>query len=175
MKNFPRLLAMSLIAGLLSACMGSFVLTRKLYAWNETVTGSKVVNNVIFWALNIVPIYSFAVGGDAFILNLIEFWTGTNLLADDAAAGGAGGDRVAVVANDDGTVTVTKGAERFVLVPHSADRVDVVVNGARVGSAERTANGGVVAFDAQGQEIGVVTPEEAELGADLAAKALSRD
>lgn len=174
MTKLARLLTFSVVLAAVSGCMGSFVLTKKLYGWNESVTGNKIVNNLIFWGLNIVPVYSLAVAGDALILNLIEFWTGNKMIADASDAAGADdGRRVAVVENEDGTLTVTRGGERFVLVPRGADRLDIVVDGAMVGSAERTATGGVVAFDAQGRELGVVTPEEAELGARLAAAALA--
>ena len=171
MKHKPlRMLALVVAATSVSACMGSFVLTRGLYRWNETVTDSKVVNNVIFWALNIVPIYSLCVTGDAVIFNFIEFWTGKNLLAD----AGPGADRVAVAVADDGTITVTRGGEHFLLVPRGPNRVDVLVDGVRKGSAERTATGGVVAFDDEGRELGVVTPEELEIGAELAAGSIIR-
>lgn len=170
MMNRIRLVAAVAVVTLASACMGSFVLTKGLYNWNDHVTGSKVVNNIIFWALNILPIYSLAVTGDAVIFNTIEFWTGKNLLADANDAPGKA--RVVVVENADGSVTVTRGAEQFVLVPNGSDRVDVVVNGKKVGAAERTKTGGMVAYDERGQEIAVVTPEEAEVGSTVAARAI---
>lgn len=171
MKKLPRLLALAVVTGSFSGCMGSFVLTRKLYAWNESVTNNKLVNQLIFWGLNIVPIYSLAVTGDAFILNLIEFWTGNKLLADASSTDADDGEEVAVVESEGGALIVTRGVERFVLVPRGSDRVEIFVDGASVGVAERTAAGGIVAFDARGQELGVITPEEAELGARLAAAA----
>ncbi len=68
--------------GLLNtSCMGSWAITKKVYNWNDSATGNKFVNNVIFYALNIIPVYSATIFIDFVILNLIEFWTGSNPLA----------------------------------------------------------------------------------------------
>ncbi len=58
-------------------------------------------------------------------------------------------------------------------MPHGDDRVDIVVDGKKVGSAQRTKTGGLVAFDALGREMGVVAPEEAALGNELASEVLA--
>jgi hypothetical protein len=65
-----------------SGCMGSFNLTKKLYEWNNSVSGDKFVNNLVFWMLSFVlPAYSIALFLDAVIFNLVEFWTGSNPVA----------------------------------------------------------------------------------------------
>lgn len=76
------LLCTVLISGLIqTSCMGKFALLKKLYAWNEDATGNKFLNNLLFWILLIVPVYGFVTFVDAVILNLIEFWTGSNPMA----------------------------------------------------------------------------------------------
>ncbi len=76
------LLASVLFTGFIqTSCMGKFVLLKKLYGWNEKATGNKFLDNILFWILNIVPVYSIVVFVDAAILNLIEFWTGENPIA----------------------------------------------------------------------------------------------
>lgn len=67
-------------AGLLgsSACIGSFHLTRKVYAFNKGVSPDKWVQELVFLAFAVVPVYSIAAGLDAIIINSIEFWTGNN-------------------------------------------------------------------------------------------------
>lgn len=76
------LLATLTVTGLIqTSCMGKFALLKKVYSWNESATGNKFVNNLLFWILNILPVYGFAVFVDAVILNLIEFWSGSNPLA----------------------------------------------------------------------------------------------
>jgi hypothetical protein len=64
-----------------NSCMGSFGLTNKFYDWNKSV-GDKVVNELIFLAFNIVPVYSITLFVDAVVLNSIEFWTGNSPLND---------------------------------------------------------------------------------------------
>lgn len=157
MKKHSSLALVVMVLGL-AGCMGSFTLTKKLYGFNDTVTDSKVINNVIFWGLNILPIYEFAVLGDALILNTIEFWTGSNLLAD---AGAGADDRVAVVENDDGSLSVARGDVLFTLMADGKDRVRVVVDGKDVGFAERRADGSIIAFDNDHVERAVVSAEDA--------------
>lgn len=73
-------LAMS-VAILSTSCLGSFTAFNNLKDWNQEITGNKFVNNLIFWGLNIVPVYGLFFVGDALIFNTIEFWSGSNPLA----------------------------------------------------------------------------------------------
>ena len=66
---------------LFSSCLGSFSAFNGLKDWNQDVTGSKFVNNLIFWGLNIVPVYGLFMMGDLIIFNTLEFWTGSNPIA----------------------------------------------------------------------------------------------
>ncbi|KAA6344719.1 hypothetical protein EZS27_007672 [termite gut metagenome] len=66
---------------MLNSCIGSFGLTHKLYDWNKSV-GDKVVNELIFLACNIIPIYPVVLFVDTVVLNSIEFWTGNSPLAN---------------------------------------------------------------------------------------------
>lgn len=66
---------------LFSSCIGSFNLFNKLLAWNQSV-GDKWVNELVFLACCIVPVYPIAGLIDVLILNSIEFWTGENPSAD---------------------------------------------------------------------------------------------
>lgn len=67
-----------------SSCIGSFKLWNGLKEWNEGI-GNKFVNELIFVALNIVPVYGIAFFADAIVLNSIEFWTGSNPYASNEA------------------------------------------------------------------------------------------
>lgn len=60
-----------------SGCFGSFNATRKLYSFNKGV-GDKWVQEIVFLAFTILPIYSIAGLVDVLVLNTIEFWTGDN-------------------------------------------------------------------------------------------------
>jgi hypothetical protein len=61
-----------------TGCLGQFAAFNKLSDWNQKVTDNKFVNEVIFLAFNIVPVYGIAYLGDVLIFNSIEFWTGEN-------------------------------------------------------------------------------------------------
>ncbi len=66
---------------LFSSCLGSFRAFNNLKDWNQGATDSKFLDNLIFWGLNIVPVYGLFFIGDALIFNVIEFWSGSNPIA----------------------------------------------------------------------------------------------
>ena len=47
----------------LSSCIGSFKLTNKVLGWNEGV-GNKFVNELVFIAFHIIPVYELTVVAD---------------------------------------------------------------------------------------------------------------
>ena len=71
--KFSALLLAAVI--LFSSCLGSFQLTNKVKKMNENI-GNKWVNELVFIACCIVPVYEIAMFVDAIVLNSIEFWTG---------------------------------------------------------------------------------------------------
>ena len=133
-----------------AACMGNFTLTKKLYGFNETVTGSKLVNNLIFWALLILPVYELATLGDALIFNVIEFWTGKNLLADASGDG----DQMRMVHN--GAELVAKHLE--------TGEVAVFKDGEYLGLLRPTPSG-VVVEDKDGNEVDALVSDELDAAA----------
>ncbi len=64
-----------------TGCFGEFALVRKVYDWNDGLSDSKFVKSLVFWVLNIIPVYGVASFIDVVILNLIEFWSGSNPLS----------------------------------------------------------------------------------------------
>lgn len=66
---------------LFSSCLGSFSAFNNLKDWNQGVSDSKFVNNLVFWGLNIIPVYGLFFLGDTIIFNVIEFWSGSNPIA----------------------------------------------------------------------------------------------
>lgn len=89
---------------LLSSCIGSFSLTNKIKSWNEGV-GSKFVNEVIFVAMHIVPVYEISIFVDALVLNSIEFWTGNSLVTepgDTKIVKNSNGDEIEITALENG-------------------------------------------------------------------------
>jgi len=66
------------ISLLTTSCLGSFALFYKTLDWNKQLTGSKFVNNLVYWGLCIIPVYGIISIIDGLVLNTIEFWTGNN-------------------------------------------------------------------------------------------------
>lgn len=62
----------------LESCIGSFALTNKVLAWNRQVSENKFVNELVFLALWILPVYEVSALADTLILNSIEFWSNKN-------------------------------------------------------------------------------------------------
>lgn len=82
-KNRLTLVAAIFLSGtiLFSSCVGSFGLFNRISSWNQSI-GTKFVNELVFLALNIVPVYGVAYLADALVINSIEFWSGTNPMAN---------------------------------------------------------------------------------------------
>ncbi|MCD7916009.1 MAG: DUF3332 domain-containing protein [Tannerellaceae bacterium] len=81
-KSLTLLLATTVAGSILfSSCIGSFNLTNKLLSWNKEID-SKFVNELVFIAFHIVPVYEIAVLADILVINSIEFWSGKNPVAE---------------------------------------------------------------------------------------------
>ena len=57
------------------SCIGSFALTNKVLAWNQNVS-NKFVNELVFFAFWILPVYEVTAAADLLVINSIEFWSG---------------------------------------------------------------------------------------------------
>lgn len=82
-KNIvKRAIAIVLCASMLSlpSCIGSFSLTNRLLGWNKTV-GNKFLNELVFFAFWVLPVYEITGLADVLVLNSIEFWSGNNPMA----------------------------------------------------------------------------------------------
>ncbi len=63
-----------------TSCIGSFTLTNKLLNWNNHIS-NKFVNELVFFAFWILPVYEVSGLADLLVLNSIEFWSGENPVA----------------------------------------------------------------------------------------------
>ena len=80
--KYLKVSVMFLAATLLtSSCVGSFSLFNRLAKWNTRATGSKFLNEIIF--IIISPAYAVCCVADALVLNTIEFWSGSNPMAQN--------------------------------------------------------------------------------------------
>jgi hypothetical protein len=176
----------------LAGCFGKFALVRKVYGFNETI-GDKWLRSLLMFALVIIPVYSVAAFVDYVILNVIEFWTGTNPAVANLGPGetlerttvAADGTRLQIVASDRGetlTLTVTRpGAAPAVTVlrktPDGAEARSET--GALLSSLTVTEGGGAVVSDASGAALVQRSAAEisqlaasAKLGGEAVAQAL---
>lgn len=100
---------------MMQSCIGSFALFNKVKSWNDQV-GDKFVNEIVFVAMWILPVYELSFAADLFILNSIEFWSGTNpALAEVKVIDGKDAQYL-VASNEDGYVITnmtTKQQTRF--------------------------------------------------------------
>ena len=82
MKKTFKLTALLLAATIMfSSCIGSFQLTKKMYDINNNI-GDKWVNELVFAACCILPVYEITLFVDAVVFNTIEFWSGKKVLAN---------------------------------------------------------------------------------------------
>jgi hypothetical protein len=146
------------LASFTTGCFGKFALTRKLYGWNDSMD-NKFVKTVIMWAFFIVPVYEVFSLADLFVLNLIEFWGGSNPVSN-----------LQMQHMPDGSVRVERDGIVMRLVPTGENRFDIFRDGALVGTATMTGDRGLV-FTAPGSDKVVrVTPEDVKNTEQVAAK-----
>jgi len=92
----------------MSGCYGSNALFNKVHNWNGSL-GDKWINSIVhFVFFGILPVYGFTLFVDVVILNVIEFWTGSNPLAmgDTYEEMDANGNKIYAVKNADGSLSV---------------------------------------------------------------------
>jgi hypothetical protein len=108
---FTTTIALLCASVLFSSCIGSFNLSKKLHAWNNSI-GDKWLNELIFMACWIVPVYELAIIMDTLVINSIEFWTGENPTADT---------KTKQVETQDGLYTITTDAAGHQIQKEGAD------------------------------------------------------
>ncbi|SHJ32804.1 DUF3332 domain-containing protein [Aquimarina spongiae] len=110
---------------LFSSCLGSFSAFNGLRDWNDGLTDSKFLDNLIFWVFNIIPVYGLFFVGDVLIFNVIEFWSGSNPLAMNE-----GEMEMQVVEKDGNTfeMTATKNRMQIKVIEgeRKGDKLDLV-------------------------------------------------
>ena len=74
-------LALALTSSMVfTSCIGKFALTNKLLGWNNQL-GNKFLNELVFFAFWVIPVYEVTALADVLVLNSIEFWSGSNPIA----------------------------------------------------------------------------------------------
>ena len=79
-KKIVFSLVLTLMSSLcFQSCIGSFALTNKVLKWNRNVN-NKFVNELVFFAFWILPVYEVTATADLLVINSIEFWSGNTPL-----------------------------------------------------------------------------------------------
>lgn len=156
------LVALAALAPMMG-CYGSFGLTKSLYGWNGSVS-NKILRELVFLVFVIIPIYGITLFVDAFILNLIEFVTGTNPIASKDLGEGR---RVAFERLPDQRTTRVVLTEKdqvtkVIHVRRGDDGSFVVFDENRqpLAAAETSDSGGLLLLDGQGVITSHISPAE---------------
>lgn len=77
--------AAALLCSSMTSCMGQFSLWKSVYAWNDQIS-NKFVNELVFIAFWVLPVYEVCGLADILVLNSIEFWSGDNPMTSSTKA-----------------------------------------------------------------------------------------
>lgn len=162
-----RLLA-AIVLGMfvLTACTGTFTLTKKVHKFNRDFD-NKWVEEAVFLAFVIIPVYELTTLGDALIFNTMEFWTGSNpMAATERPAPAVAYDpllnHVVVSDHQGGKVLLTLTEENGVLLARATD-------GKVICRVIRNDDGSVAVLSPEGSLLQQLAPEQvASLQARLA-------
>ena len=82
LRNLALGLAICSITFMQVGCFGAFPLVGKVHSFNNSLgpdmLPGRIIKEVAFLVMTIIPVYGVALFLDLFIFNLIEFWTGLN-------------------------------------------------------------------------------------------------
>ena len=125
MKKTKLVAACLLMSGsiLCSSCIGSFGLWNQLKSWNQGVS-NKFVNEIVFFAFHVVPVYEVCYLADILVLNSIEFWSGSNPLAEVGTVRTVEGENgeYLVRTNEDGYTISKKGEDASLNLVFNQDK-----------------------------------------------------
>ena len=131
MKRWLKVAVCSVCLGaMLNGCFGSFGATRWLWKWNDSF-GNKFVKTLIYWVFIIVPAYELFMFADFWIINLIEFFKGSNPI----------GSNVSYEPTEDGSIVATTGdGQQYKFTAVDDNRMIVEKDGVVLGEVAVDAN-----------------------------------
>ncbi len=158
MRRFavPALALILVLPG--SGCIGKFALTQKIYEFNKEISPDLIVQELLFLGLNIIPVYGVGVFIDAFVLNIVETFTGSNPISGNEA------ETRVVDLGDEGLLYmiprgrklrlehVVDGETTVFFLRRTADATELLDAGEQViRRVQSTADGSVLVEDGRGQ------------------------
>ncbi len=161
-KTLKTVLTLVVASVMFSSCVGSFSLFNKLAKWNKGATRYKLLNELIF--LVISPAYAVCGVVDLFVLNTIEFWSGSNPMAANVGktvkVKGDDGQNYSVKYLADGyEVTRPTGEVFYFLYDQKADSWSKVENGEKTELFKFNHNGTVKMTLPTGKKMDVALDE----------------
>ena len=160
-KSVTLLVAATLSSSILfSSCIGSFGLTNKLLSWNSNID-SKFVNELVFIAFCIVPVYEISAIADLLVLNSIEFWSGSSPVAEAGT--------VKTLEGENGTYTVETKADGYHIQKEGEEKaIDLVFNEAdKSWSVEADGETAKLLQFRGGDEVVMYLPDGGEMNVEL--------
>ncbi|MCC8153894.1 MAG: DUF3332 domain-containing protein [Tannerellaceae bacterium] len=158
MKNKNIAFSMAIITTislLFTSCIGSFGLTNKLLKWNKEID-SKFVNELVFVAFHIIPVYPVSFIADLLVINSIEFWSGENPVSDTVSVNKIETENgVYLVETTSTGYTITKEGEElslYLLFEQNENRWDMEYDGVRQKLFKHIPEDRVVMFLPDGSE-----------------------
>lgn len=135
-------------------------MTNKLLNWNNTID-SKFVNELVFIAFCIVPVYEISAIADLLVLNSIEFWSGSNPVADAGT--------VKTIEGKDGTYTVETKADGYHIQKEGEEKaIDLVFDEAdKSWSVEADGEEVKLLQFKDGDEVVMYLPDGGEMNVEL--------
>lgn len=164
MKRFVRLLTLGAVLAGAAGCYGQFALTKKVHKWNGEVTSNKFVHTLLFWGMVIIPVYQVVTFVDGVFFNVVEFWTGKNLLENPGALD------VKTSAMADGSMVFATAEHRYRIYPEGSDSVRIFVDGRFAGRATRTEDGAVAIENTLAGQSMVIAANDVAALEELAAR-----
>ncbi len=132
------IVCLMVIGFFVSGCTGSFNVTRNIYKIHRSQE-NKWVDEVIFLAFAIIPVYGLGMLGDAVIFNTVEFWTGENPI----------------------TVSINDSPDQDVIIERSARGVIAKDKfGAVLYTSIKDTEGGVSVYDGNKMPVQYFSPEK---------------
>jgi dipeptidyl aminopeptidase/acylaminoacyl peptidase len=165
-----------IVLGLTPGCLGNFKLTTGLWGWNTSISGGYQgdagqdwVNELVFLAFVIIPVYQIAALADVIIFNTIEYWSGESVL-DGSMVFEDGDTKLELTRSDDGReidvrVSNDEGIvseSRLVASPNGVIR-RFDANGELLATAYMQPNGALLVRDADGEESQITQAQVDEL------------
>ena len=119
MKRWLKVAICSLVlGGLLNGCFGSFGATRLLYNFNASVHSNVFVQTLVMWCFTILPAYELFMFADWLIINMIEFFMGSNPIGSNVTFEPAEDGTMTAIAEDGTKLKFTAVDEHRMIVEH---------------------------------------------------------